>query len=265
MIANPQTVLALLPAASRKRLEELVTALQSTLGPKLSAVLVYGSAVRGGLTPKSDVDVLIVLTHDDTATLRSLCDPLGIARAAARIDCRLLTVAEIPRAADVFPVFYDDVRGCHAVLFGSDPFKDLVVHDEHRRLRVEQELRDARVRLRRLIVDVADDDVALQHGLERKLKAVRAPLASLLQLHRALGHNDDLVTVLDLLGRRYDVDTTALTTTRATTEMTTTTADVFAALLDKAIDDVDRLGADPHRSVADMRDAARSAGAGGAR
>lgn len=243
MIANAQTVLALLPAASRLRLEELVKSLQHTLADQLAAVLVYGSAVRGGLTPQSDIDVLIVLKDDDTTTLRRLRDPLGIARVAARIDCRILTVSEIPRAADVFPVFYDDVRGCHAVLYGVDPFADLVIHDEHRRLRVEQELRDVRIRLRRFIVDVADDNVALQHGLDRKLKAVRAPLASLLQLHGLLGTRDDVVTVLDLLGRRYDLDTTPLTTTRPTTAMTTTTADVFAALLDKAIDDVDRLGA----------------------
>lgn len=243
MIANPQTVLALLPAATRNRLEELVRALTQLLGDGLAAVLVYGSAVRGGFTPKSDVDVLVVLKDDDAVTLRRLHEPLTLARVSASIDCRLLKSSEIARAADVFPVFYDDVRGCHAVLFGADPFKDLVIHPEHRRLRVEQELRDTRIRLRRLIVDAAGDDVALSAGLDKKLKAVRAPLASLLQLHGVLSGRDDLVTVLDVLGRRYDLDTTPLTTTRATTKMTTTTATTLAALLDRAIDDVDTLDA----------------------
>ena len=66
-----------------------------------------------------------------------------MARASARIEVMILHRDEIPRAADVFPLLYDDVRSCHAVLHGSDPFAQLVVHDEHRRLRIEQELGSA--------------------------------------------------------------------------------------------------------------------------
>lgn len=235
MVANAQTVLALLPAGTRYRLEELVRALQANLGAGLSAVIVYGSAVRGGMHPLSDVDVLVVVNDDSVAALSRIKDALAVARTAARIDCRILRSDEIARAADVFPVFYDDVRGCHAVLFGKDPFADLVIHDEHRRLRVEQELRDVRVRLRRLITDAVDDD-ALRAGVMHKVKAVRAPLASLLHLQGARGR-DDLNAVLSLLGKRYDLSTTALTTPSTAAEATA----ALAALLDAAIADVDVL------------------------
>ncbi len=237
MIANAQTVLALLPAGTRYRLEELTRALAGSLGDGLRAVIVYGSAVRGGLTPMSDVDVLVVVDDDSVGALLGIKDALGVARTAARIDCRILKTDEIPRAADVFPVFYDDVRSCHAVLHGQDPFKDLAIHDEHRRLRVEQELRDIRIRLRRLITDAVDDD-ALRVGVTRKLKTARAALASLLRLHGG-AERDELVHVLSLLGKRYGIDTTPLTSP-STASLATTT---LAALLDAAITDVDTLGA----------------------
>ena len=241
MIANPQTVLALLPAAVRHRLEELIGAVSTALDPHLLSVIVYGSAVRGGFTLHSDVDLLLIVDDDDPLLLRRLHDPLATGRAAARIDCRILRVAEIPRAADVFPVLYDDVRACHAVLFGSDPFKDLVIHDEHRRLRVEQELRDVRIRLRRLLTDTAFDDVRLGLGVDHKLKQIRAPLWSLLKLH-GVQTADDLITVLDVIGKRLKVDTIALTQ-KASSSLPAATA--LCVLLDAAIHDVDTLRTAP--------------------
>ena len=235
--ANAQTVLALLPAVVRRRVEELVNAVTQALDGHLVSVVVYGSAVRGGFTHHSDVDLLIIVDDDDPALLRKLSDPLATGHASARIDCRILTLAEIPRAADVFPVLYDDVRACHAVLFGSDPFADLVIHDEHRRLRVEQELRDMRMRLRRLLVDTAFDDVRLGMGVNHKLKQVRAPLASLLKLHGVVTP-DDLVTVLDIIGKRLKVDTIPLTQ-KAATSLPAATA--LGIVLDAAIADVDAL------------------------
>ncbi len=242
MIVNPQTVLALLPAAVRRRVEELVTACVAVLGKKLVSVIVYGSAVRGGFTPRSDVDLLLVVDDDHPDVLRRLHDPLTIGYAAAAIDCRILLESEIPGAADVFPVLYDDVRSCHAVLHGRDPFADLVIHDEHRRLRVEQELRDVRIRLRRLVADAAHDEPLLRDGLDKKLKHLRAPLASLLRLHGLSKTKDDVVSVLDVLGQRYKIDTLPLTQQAPpTAERTTATALALRTLLDAAIADVDAL------------------------
>ncbi len=240
MTAHVQTVLALLPAASRHRLEELVRTLHTTLGDALSAILVYGSAVRGGPTPTSDIDLIIVLERDDLDTLRLLADPIALARASANIECRLLKRAEIAKAADVFPVFYDDVRTCHVMLHGKDPFSDLVIHDEHRRLRVEQELRDMRIRLRRFIIEHAHNETRLGDGVDHKLKAMRAPLASLMKLH-GISAKDDLTTILDVLGKRYHLDTQDLSTTSRASGRPLAAVQALTALLDRAIDDVDSL------------------------
>jgi predicted nucleotidyltransferase len=236
MTPHIESVLAMMPTQSRARVEQFSLAVQRLMGPELCAIVLYGSAVRGGLTPRSDVNVLVVLRSDHTALLRQLHDAVGVARAAARIDVRVLVEGEIARAADVFPIFYDDVRGCHALLFGKDPFANLVIHDEHRRLRVEQELRDARQRLRRLIIDHAFDPSALRQGTWTLVKQIRASLSSLLRLH-GLTNKDDLITVLDVIGKHLKVDTLPLTGDVDAA----VAADAVAAVLDAAIADVDSL------------------------
>ena len=237
MIANIHTVLALLPAAPRARLEAFAKAATTILGDDLVALIVYGSAVRGGLTPRSDVDVVLVVARDEPTRLRALHDAAAIARVSARLDLQVLLHSELAHAADVFPVLFDDIRGHHAVLVGTDVFKDLVIHDEHRRLRVEQELREARMALRRLVVDTASDDLSLRVGVDALLKRVRAPLFSLCVLHGA-HHKDDLITVLDVLGRRLDVDTLPLTNSQTAA---LPAAEACMRLLDRAIHDVDGL------------------------
>jgi len=242
MVPHIATVLALLPAQRRARAEAFTRAAQQIAGDALASLVVYGSSVRGGLTPQSDVDILAVLTKDDHAILRALHDAAAVARAAGRVDLTVLVETELQRAADVFPVFYDDVRGCHAILCGRDVFSDLVVYDEHRRLRVEQELREAQIALRALVLEHAFDSASLRVGVNALIKRVRAPLSSLLRLHGSHA-KDDLVTVLDLTGKRLDTDTVPLTNASESDE-----AMLHAAtqLLQRAVFDVDTLSVSPH-------------------
>ncbi len=240
-MASIGTVLAMLPAVTRVRLESFAREACALLGDELVSLVVYGSAVRGGLTPHSDVDVLVIVARDDAAFLARLHGIATVARASARLDLRVLHHDELQRAADVFPLFFDDVRECHAILWGSDPFSGLVIHDEHRRLRIEQELREARQEVRRLIIDHAADPPTLRLELEALLKRIRAPLHGLLQLHKSHAR-PELCVVLDLVGARLHVDTLPLTN-RTIDVMTV--ADATARLLDRAIDDVDTLQTAP--------------------
>jgi predicted nucleotidyltransferase len=232
------SVLAVLPVAVRNRLEDLCRSLQQLLGERLSAVLVHGSAVRGGYRPNtSDVDVVIVLTDDAPDKLELIGPALRLARASARIECMILLRDEIPRAADVFPLLYDDIRRCHSLLYGTDAFAELVIHDEHRRLRIEQELRDARIRLRRLIAAEGVDADAAVGPLQKKLHQLRSPLFALLSLQKH-GARDDLESVLHGIGRLLKVDATPLLTPARDPRKATL---ALVALLDAAIRDVDTL------------------------
>jgi hypothetical protein len=164
-------------------------------------------------------------------------DALALARASARVEAMILVEGEIARAADVFPLYYQDIRDHHIVLHGSDPFGGLVIESHHLRLRIEQELRDVSVRLRRSVTDARGDDALLAEAVNRKLKRIRFPLRTLLRL---LGEEvtDDLRIVLERAGRRFRVDATAFAHVAAKPRPA---HDELATLLDRAIEAVDKL------------------------
>ncbi|MFO0675071.1 MAG: nucleotidyltransferase domain-containing protein [Polyangiaceae bacterium] len=228
-----------LPDDVRRRLDTLVSDLTTALGPKLVSIVVHGSAVRGGyVAGASDVDVVVVLDAASAATLAAMGNALRIARYAARIEAMILEAREIERAADVYPLLYDDIREHHVVLTGSDPFASLSIADDHRRLRIEQELREAQIRMRRAITDALGDLHATKGAVVRKIKQVRSPLRALLRMK---GHvvADDAFKVLLAAAEVYGVDPATL---RRVDEDPARAHEEFTRLLGLAIDDVDRMG-----------------------
>src|SRR5262249_51651299 len=156
--------------------------LKKALGDDLVGVLVHGSVVRGEYRAgESDVDVVIVLAKAKLESLRAMSDAVRLARYAARIEAMILTEEEIGGAADAFPLLYDETKRHHIVAAGRNPFEKVEVLDRHRRLRIEQELREAQIRLRRQVTDALDQD-ALGRAVLAKTKQIRSPLAALLAL-----------------------------------------------------------------------------------
>lgn len=229
--------LGVLPAAVRTNLEALRTALERELGPGLVALLVFGSVARGDYRAgRSDVDLMLVLADDGRATLERIGQPLLVARYAARIEAIIMRADEIEAAADVFPLLYDDIRECNVVLAGRDPFVKLEISDRHRRLRIEQELREARIRVRRMVTDGDRAPSSLAGAVEQKLRQVRGPLRALLRL-RGTRVGPALDAVVRAAAMHWTVDALAL---RRVREEPAAAYDALAALLAAAIDDVDR-------------------------
>jgi predicted nucleotidyltransferase len=228
--------IATLPIRTRSQLEKLVKELEAKLGKDLVALVVYGSLARGGFdADRSDVDLVVVVADDSRKTLVAMAPSLELARAAARIEAMVVRADEIARAADVFPLLYDDIRSHNIVLLGEDPFANLEIHDEHRRLRIEQELREARIRLRRAVTDAVGAPRGFAGALERKLKQVRGPLHALLRL-RGIDIPDDLASVLAAAGKRWSIDLVSLGRVR---EAADAAHDTLTKLLDAAIADAD--------------------------
>lgn len=228
----------------RARIASLLEAVQAALGAKLAGVLAHGSVARGEwVDVRSDVELLLVLRDAELDTLESIAKPLRVARSSARIECTLLTVDEIPRAADAFPIFYEDVRRCRVLLAGGDAFEGLVIHDEHLRLRVEQELRDVQLRLRRSVTDTAGGPSrVLGDALARKIAQLRSPLAALLALIGRKGErslqSERLEAVLVAAGEQFGVSSGPLL---APHHSPAKTYAALSQLLAKSIDVVDRL------------------------
>ncbi len=221
---------------NRRHLDELCTHLRDELGDALRSIMVYGSLARGGFdSDRSDIDLAIVLTDDRRELLQRVGTALELARHAARIEAILLRADELQSAADVFPLLYDDIRGCHIVLHGDNPFASLRLLDEHRRLRIEQELREARIRLRRVLAETCHTPLMLAGAVERKLKQLRGPLHALLVL-RGRSSADDLPAVLAACAEHLGLDLAALARVR---EAPTAAYDNLVCLLDAAIARVD--------------------------
>lgn len=227
-----------LPAAARPAIQELASGLVAAAADNLAALVVYGSAARGGFEEGlSDIDVIIVLRDTALPQLVALSQPLLQARFKARIEAMVLKLQEIPEASDVFPLFYDDIRSRHVVVVGSDPFASLTISDTHRRLRIEQELREARIRMRRAAVDAMGVDAALTGAIARKVKQVRGPIHALLRL-KGIECDDSLEAVLREAGRAFGFDTAPLLRIREDPGAAHT---AFRALLEAATNDADRL------------------------
>lgn len=227
-----------LPENLRKRLQTLQGDLVRALGDNLVSLLVFGSAARGEFREEvSDIDLVVVLKEASPAALESISNPLQVARNAGRIESMILVADEIPRAADVFPLFYDDLRSSHALLHGTDPFASLTIADHHRRLRIEQELREASIRLRRAVVDAGGAPRQLTGAIERKIKQIRGPLRALLALNgKQVGVA--LPEVMAASGEFYKVDVAAFGRSR---EDPRAALNALQKLLNAAIDDADRM------------------------
>lgn len=227
-----------LPRRVQGRVEELVRSAREIAGDDLCSLLLHGSVARGDWSEgSSDIDVVVVLKRARREALTLLGDALALARASARVEAMILLEHEIARAADVFPLYYQDIRDHHIVLFGGDPFASLTIESAHLRLRVEQELRDASIRLRRSVADARGDDALLGEAVNRKLKRIRFPLRTLL---RMLGEevSDDLRIVLERAGRRFKIDATAFAHVATKPQRA---HDELASLLERAIEAVDKL------------------------
>ena len=236
-----------LPPSVRERLEEFTKGLEAALGDDLVGILVHGSVVRGEYRPgESDVDVIVILGKADFAQLDAIGNAMQLARYSARIEAMILTESEIAGASDAFPLLYDEIKQRHVLLTGRDPFADVEVHDTHRRLRIEQELREAQIRMRRAVTDAFGAREAIGGAVVRKVKQVRAPLHALLAL-KGISCAPDLPSVLAKVGETYGIDVAALRIARESPDVAHAT---LVALLTKTIDDVNAMEHVPRTGVA---------------
>jgi predicted nucleotidyltransferase len=212
--------------------------LEKAFGDDLVGVVVHGSTVRGEYRPgDSDVDVVVVVKDASYAKLAAVGNATRLARYSARIEAMFLAEGEIAGAADCFPLLYDEIKRDHALLAGRDPFSAVEVHDTHRTLRIEQELREAQIRMRRAVTDLADAKGSVAGAVAQKARQVRTPLRALLAL-AGVEAKPELGDVLAKAGDRWKVDVAPL---RAPRERPEAAHAALVRLLDAAIAEVDAM------------------------
>lgn len=199
------------------------------------SVSVFGSLAQGTWRPSSDVNVAIVGERFDGAALRALGPILARAQ-SSRVSPILFERRELSALAVVFAVKVAHIKSHHVVILGDDPFSGLTIDRTHLRSRIEQELCNQLVRLRRTICRVAGDD-----GLAARvvLAAATPLLVELESVLVFLGEPPppDRASIAALAAKRLDLDGDLLSTLARRTELTTPPH----ALLDQLLTTLERV------------------------
>jgi predicted nucleotidyltransferase len=177
-----------LPTELQAPLSRLRDALVAAGDENLTALAVYGSVARGRWRAgKSDVNLLIVLRRASATDLDAIAPPLREAFRDIGVDPLILAADELPRAAAVFPSKFVEIQRYHILLHGTDVLAGLKFPRDAVLLRIEQEMQNLEMRLRRRYVAIRDD----RQLLAAMLRDAAVPLSiSLLALLEISGKDD---------------------------------------------------------------------------
>lgn len=135
--------------ASPLTIDTLGDAVTRALGPRLVALLLYGSAARGTHVPKrSDVNTLLICDAVDAALFDALAPVVRAWTKVGHPAPLILTEEEWRESADAFSIEYEDMREAHRLLAGRDPWSGIRVEGDDLRRQLERELMGKLVRLR---------------------------------------------------------------------------------------------------------------------
>lgn len=169
-------------ASTEAVLEALVQAARAALGSELLSVVLFGSAADGRLRATSDVNLLMLLKSFAPAGIDALREPLRLAHAVARVEVMFLLEDELPVAASLFAVKFNDIRSRHRILWGSNPFASLVIDEADLRRRLREILLNLAIRLRERYALVSLREEQLGNILAEASGPLRAAAAALLNL-----------------------------------------------------------------------------------
>jgi hypothetical protein len=172
------------------KLEELVNQLQLAYGDGLRAVVLFGSAVAGEHTKKSDYNVLVIV---DALPLEKLRAVAAVSKAWAEggnPPPMTFTSSEWRSSADIFPMEYADILERHRVLFGDPPFDGIKVAPSDLRLEVEQQTMGKLLHLRQSTMGAGGDARLQLEVLEKSLSTLMVIFRGISRLHGQVPSQD---------------------------------------------------------------------------
>jgi hypothetical protein len=197
-----------LPEPVATGLAAFVAAAQQAFGEDLVSLTLFGSAAEGRLRPTSDVNVIVVLAHDDADGLAAIGDAYRVARAAIRLSAMFILESEIAAANEAFAVKFNDIGARHQVLHGRDPFAGLRESREALLRRSRQVLMNLLLRLRERYALSAPFPDQLAFAAADAVGPLRAAAAVLLSLETGekLPPRDALRRIADSSGKATALD-----------------------------------------------------------
>lgn len=169
-----------------KQIQQFLEKARAAFGPRLDAVLLYGSAARGEFDAHhSDLNLLVLLDSLNRAALASAAPLVEFWLERGHPQPLFFTRAELRSATDAFPIEMLDMISSHRLLHGETPLDGLGIDPVLHRAQLEHELRSKLLRLRQKAILVLAQPQELL-----RLLAASLPTFLLLLRHRLLlaGH-----------------------------------------------------------------------------
>lgn len=163
-------------------LAELVDAAKLCFAADLVLAALFGSAAEDRLRPGSDVNILFVLEGFDAGKADAFRSALRTAHAALRVQAMFLLRTELPIAAELFAVKFNDIRTRHRMLHGTDLLKELVINQDELKRRLREVLLNLAIRLRERYVMVSLREEQLVAVISDAAPPLRASAMALLEL-----------------------------------------------------------------------------------
>jgi hypothetical protein len=210
--------------------------MRETAGDNLLGVVLYGGLARGRYVPgSSDINIVVLLHDASAAALGRIAPALHDVWRSMQVEPFIITTAELPRLAVTFPTKVLDIQRCHVALFGDDPFDGVTVRREDIRRRIEQELTNLALRLRRRYLTILDDQAALATAADDAAAPLAVNLRALLVDRGAItGDSERPVAIYDRAAEAFGLDREALAALKKVhhdREAATMAPEMFARLL----------------------------------
>lgn len=205
------------PPRIKSALRDFLEELQKHGGYNLVGLILYGGLANGHYQfDRSDVNVVVLLRDASIPRIKEISPVLRKAWSQARIDPMIITPTEVSKSADTFPTKFLHIKKNNIVLFGENPFAVLDVPRQFIRLRVEQELRNCVLRMRRLYVNAQDDSYQLANFLGNLSSTIEVELASMLSLQNTAesvnprGESLSYSAIVEAASTQWNLDKEAL-------------------------------------------------------
>ncbi len=165
-----------------EKAEKVAAQIADDLGENLKSVLLFGTAIRGGVAPAhQEVNIMVVVEDASTDAIRPIEKSLAAWVKKGNAAPLIFEQSEWEGSTDVFPIEIEDMREAHRLVAGTDPFEGIVTERNDLRQELEREVRGKLLQLRaqyaafapnggaltRLLVDSAPTFFVLMRALVR--------------------------------------------------------------------------------------------------
>lgn len=163
-------------------LDELVQQARTSFDKNLRSIVLFGSGAEDRLRPLSDVNLMLFLDRFDSTQVDTFRATLRVSHSAIRTKVMFLLQDELPHAAKLFAVKFNDIKQRHRILYGEDPLGKLTIDADALRRGLSELLLDIGIRMRERYALMSLREEQLVPVIAEAAAPLRAAAFALLQL-----------------------------------------------------------------------------------